>query len=84
MIFCLSTRGGQTETQNNAVFLSACFLRSRVAKAMHFTLDRRGVFVYAPQAERQNDSVAFRQLRYGFGTYFAYKAPIVPTVKVIE
>ena len=52
--------------------------------AMHFTLAEKGGFVYAPQAERQNDSVAFRQLCYSFGTYFAYKAPLVPAVEIVK
>ena len=50
---------------------------------MHFTLAKKGGFVYAPQAERQNDSVALRQPRYGFGTNFADKAAVFPTVEIV-
>ena len=51
---------------------------------MHFTLAKKGGFVYAPQAERQNDLVAFTQLRYGFGTDFTDMATLVPTIEVIR
>ena len=44
---------------------------------MHFTLAKKGGFVYAPQDERQNDLVAFTQLQNGFGADFTDKATLV-------
>ena len=57
---------------------------ARVAKSNALYPCIKGRFRLRSAERKTNNSVAFRQLRYGFGTYFAYKTTFVPTVKVIE
>lgn len=58
---------------------------SRGAKALHFTLDKPTVFVYAP--ERKDDeklSVCLWHLTYNLRTYFAYNLTVRNAREIVE
>ena len=60
-------------------------LSGKGGSAVHFTLARKGGFVYAPRSESKNVcSVAFRHLFYHFGANFTDYFSVVYAEEVIK